>query len=66
MREISRQHEAGLLHLAERRISLRKALLTVLLALAGMLGMITAATFVALSAYDDAMRRPATAWCRWN
>ena len=54
MREISRQHEAGLLHLAERRISLRKALLTVLLALAGMLGMITAATFVALSAYDDA------------
>jgi len=42
------------LHLAERRISLRKALLTVLLALAGMLGMITAATFVALSAYDDA------------
>ena len=42
------------MHLAERRISLRKALLTVLLALAGMLGMITAATFIALSAYDDA------------
>jgi len=38
----------------ERRLSLRKALLSVLLALGGMLGMITVATFVALSAYDDA------------
>ena len=38
----------------ERRVSLRKALLSVLLALGGMLGMITLATFVALSAYDDA------------
>ena len=38
----------------KRRLSLRKALLSVLLALGGMLGMITIATFVALSAYDDA------------
>ena len=64
MREISRQHEAGLLHLAERRISLRKALLTVLLALAGMLGMITAATFVQPTTMP--MRRPATGRNRWN
>ncbi|MFN4326597.1 MAG: response regulator [Azonexus sp.] len=38
----------------ERRVSLRKALLSVLLALGAMLGMITLATFMALSAYDDA------------
>ena len=38
----------------KRRVSLRKALLSVLLGLGCMLGMITLATFVALSAYDDA------------
>jgi hypothetical protein len=45
---------------------LRKALLTVLLALAGMLGMITAATFVALSAYDDAHEAASHRQSRWN
>ncbi len=51
---IFRGHDEGVSHVRERRISLRKALLTVLFALGSMLGMITVATFVALSAYTDA------------
>ena len=38
----------------QRHLSLRKALLTVLLALGGMLAMISVATLSALSAYTDA------------
>jgi signal transduction histidine kinase len=51
---VSVGHQDGILNLRKRRVSLRKALLTVLLALGSMLGMITVATFVALSAYNDA------------
>ena len=54
MGELTQEGKADGSNARERRLSLRKALLTVLLALGGMLGMITVATFIALSAYEDA------------